>query len=443
VVEEVTPRTSEPALPAVTPRAAQRGTASNVLQPLCEELERSAAESLDRVRDLIEVETAARTAPGRRGAAKQQPKRQLENQVRRDAVDFYHWLKGTGGSGAEAARLLDVSDRTLRHWAYDERLANLEVAPLGRPPTHSAVDDRQALLSFLKNQNSRVGVPTLRSHFPSLGRNELADMMERCRRVWHERYRATQHVLHWQQAGRVWAMDFAEPSLLGKAWSLPPVAGLYPYILAVRDLASGYQLAWLPLPAATAEATLAALERLFAVHGVPLALKSDNGPPFRADDTKKFLASQEVLSLFSPPSWPRYNGALEAAIGSLKNRTEEQAVRAGHPGLWMMADVEAALRQANASHPRRLHGRTPAEVWASRTRISAVERVRFELAVERERMTARSELEIALDEELDHWQEAAVDRVAISRALVGCDYLLFRRRRIPQTFRRGKVARVG
>jgi transposase InsO family protein len=453
-MEEVMPRTCEPvrmlvatltmpAVPTATPMAFHGVAAVNVLQVLREEIEQATAQNLDRMRHLIDVETTDRMAPQRRGPAKQQSKRQLEKQVRLDAVGFYQWLKGLGGSAADAARLLEVPERTLRSWTYDARLTNLEVAPLGRPPTRSEADDRQTVLEFLKNQNHYVGVPTLRANFPTLGRNELADILQRRHRVQHERYPEIQHVLHWQQPGRVWAMDFAEPSLLGAAWSLPPVDGLYPYILAVRDLASGYQLAWLPLPEATTEATMAALESLFALYGAPLVLKSDNGSTFRAKHMKNFLASKEVHSLYSPPHWPMYNGSIEAAIGSLKTRTEEQALGAGHPGIWMMADLEAALHQANTAHPRRLHGRTPAEVWNLRGSISTVERVRFELAVHRERMTASSELEFALDQPLDHWQEATIDRSALSRALVGCDYLLYRRRRIPQTFRGRKTARVG
>jgi hypothetical protein len=40
-------------------------------------------------------------------------------------------------------------------------------------------------------------------------------------------------VLHWTRPGAVWAIDFAEPPL--------PIEGSYSRLLAVRDLASGYQ----------------------------------------------------------------------------------------------------------------------------------------------------------------------------------------------------------
>jgi hypothetical protein len=72
-------------------------------------------------------------------------------------------------------------------------------------------------------------------------------------------------------------MDFAEPSLCGAPRSLSPIDGLYPYLLAIRDFASGYTLAWLPVREATAETVLHFLRLLFRIFGAPLVLKSDNG----------------------------------------------------------------------------------------------------------------------------------------------------------------------
>jgi len=399
-------------------------------------------EHLERLREVIEVAVAEQTAPRRRGRAGQQRQRQLERNVHNEVVDFYLWLKDLGGTYSEAARLLGISARTLRQWDHDSRCGHLELAPRGRPATRTPVALRQTVLDFVKGADHRVGVPTARTAFPTLGRNELADLLARRRQAVRNRYHEAVRVLHWQQPGRVWAIDFAEPSLLGASWSLPAVDGLYPYVLAVRDLASGYQLAWLPLAETTREATQRALAHLFAVHRAPLVLKLDNGSAFRAEALKDFLQENNVIGLYSPPQRPSYNGAIEAAIGSLKTRTEQQAAWAGHPGTWNSADLAAALEQANQHHPRRLHGLTPAEVWAARTRIPAVERACFELAVESQRLTARSERHIAPSQELDHWQGATVDRVAISRALVGRGYLLFRRRRIPLTINNLEVANI-
>jgi transposase InsO family protein len=398
-------------------------------------------EHLQRLREVIEI-AVERTAPRRRGPAGQRRQRQLERDVRQKAADFGLWLKGMGGTNTEAANLLDISARTLRHWDHGSRCANLEVVPRGRPATRATVGERQAVLDFVHQTDRRVGVPTLHTAFPTLGRNELADLLRRRRQAVHDRYHDTVHVLHWQQPGRVWAIDFAEPSLLAASWSLPPVDGLYPYLLAVRDLASGYQLAWLPIAQATAETTQAALAHLFEMHGAPLVLKMDNGSAFRAEALKDFLREKEVIELYSPPHHPSYNGSIEATIGSLKTRTEQQAAKAGHPGTWCSADLAKALVQANWNQPRRLHGGTPTQAWDGRSAITGIERVCLDLAVASERLAARRELGLTDTQELDHWQGASVDRLAISRALVGRGYLWFRRSTIPLTINNAKVANI-
>jgi len=181
------------------------------------------------------------------------------------------------------------------------------------------------------------------------------------------------------------------------------------------------------------------LTLLFGEHGAPLVLTADNGPAFRAEQTKAFLKNENVQVLFSPPHWPRYNGAIEAAIGALKRRTEAHAAAHGLAALWTPEDLEAARQAANASRP---HAGTPAEVWAARSPLNNVERVCFELALERERHMAVIEYEMDINDSRDHWQQAKLDRKAIERALVGCDYLLFKGRRAPLTIKPGKVTRI-
>ena len=63
--------------------------------------------------------------------------------------------------------------------------------------------------------------------------------------------------LHWNVSGAVWAIDHSEPPR--------PIDGLYTQILAVRDLASGLQLAWTPVADAT---VLGSVAVLFVLVGV-------------------------------------------------------------------------------------------------------------------------------------------------------------------------------
>jgi ADP-heptose:LPS heptosyltransferase len=153
------------------------------------------------------------------------------------------------------------------------------------------------------------------------------------------------------------------------------------------------------------------------------------------------LAEAEVMALYSPPYTPRYNGSIEAGIGSLKTRAHEAAARQGRPGAWACADIEGAREEANLFSERRgPGGPTPAEAWEGRTLISDDERRKFNEAVtteiaERERAC----YDAAQRGEQQHTDQATRRREAISAALVAQGYLSYTRRRIPLPISRPKV----
>jgi transposase InsO family protein len=377
-------------------------------------------------------------AVARRGPAGQRCRRMREAEARHQAVAFCRWTQDRGGTMARAAGLLNVKSRTLRSWSSAEKLHPWPVNCLGRPSTRAPRQLRMAVLAGLR-EKPWMSLSDLHAQFPALARAELDDLRRRFGRVLRKRYHETVPVLHWQAPGRVWAMDFAEPAELGGCECLPPVDGLYAYLLAVRDLASGYILAWLPLPDMTAATLLPVLQQLFARQGPPLVLKMDNGSAFRADETKVFLTQAGVLPLFSPPHWPRYNGAIEAGIGSLKTRTDRHAAGRARLDTWTSDDLAAAVLEANTL--ARYHGSTPTEAWCTRKLITPNEREAFHLEVKQQRVRARQEQEVQ-DAPLDHWRNSAIDRLAVPRALVEHGYLWFRRRRIPLTLNKKKVANI-
>jgi hypothetical protein len=291
-------------------------------------------------------------------------------------VAFRQWVAGRGLNRIESAACLGLSVRTLREWEGASATVSLALALRGRPVVRSERAQRTAVLGLLESVGPGVGLAVLRGQFPEMPRAELADLLRRYRRVWQRRHRQALHVLHWRRPGAVWAMDYAEPPL-------PLEEGLTD-VLAVRDLASGMQLLWLPVPAATAATTVAALLWLFSLYGAPLVLKVDNGAPFVAAVTRALLAQWQVLPLYSPPRWPPYNGAIEAGIGALKARTHYQAAREGHAGEWTLANLEAAREAANTlGRPWGVQGPTPAARWAGRQAVTAGERQRFAATVAR------------------------------------------------------------
>jgi hypothetical protein len=280
------------------------------------------------------------------------------------------------------------------------------------------------VIHFLDAHGPRVGVPLLRACFPAMSRAELTDLLVRYRRVWRARNRVPLRVLSWPVVGSVWAIDFAGPR--------PAIEGRYPYLLAVRDLASGRQLLWRPVETATGEVARDALAALFAEHGAPLVLKCDNGSPFTSAVVKELLAAHGVWALYSPPYWPRYNGSVEAGIGSLKDRTDAWAARAGRAGQWSRDDVAGACAEANTlSRPRGAAGPSPDGLWAVRRPLTSGERVAFGAAVEEARRAVGAQSESCAEEETVVRSGRAMARRAIRLALERCGYLHYKRRSIP------------
>lgn len=207
------------------------------------------------------------------------------------------------------------------------------------------------------------------------------------------------------------------------------------YLFAVRDLASHYQIAWIPVPDLRAETVLPLLEQLFEEHSAPLVLKSDNGSAFIAEQLRGAMRAEEIAQLFSPPRRPSYNGALERSNGVLKTYTHQHAMAEGHPFRWTSDDLQRARELANMiSRPWGHRGPTPEEAWQAREPITAEQRAEFKAVLTRHRAQACQDL--GLDESeglLAHTDQARRDRLALRRALEELGYLTMQRvRRAPK-----------
>ena len=351
----------------------------------------------------------------RHSPARQRPRRELEQSIRQGAVEFRQWAQCQGVKRAQAAGFLGLAPRTLRHW---EAHARNGMPFLGRPLIRSSRIERNQVIELLTLLGPSTGLPALQSCCPGMPRAELEDLLLRFRRMYQKRCQRRLHVLHWSCPRTVWAMDFAQaPSA---------VDGQYPYLFAVRDLASGCQLLWLPVEDETADTTIEALTCLFTIHGAPLVLKSDNGSAFIAHDTAHLLDQWQVCALFSPPRLPAYNGACEAGIGSLKTRTHHQAAHHGHPDHWTSNDVEAARDEANElARPRGPSGPSPALAWNQRRPIRSNERSEFRALVHQQTEDVRLREGLLPMPDLEHPARAAIVRQAIRRSLVASGLLSF------------------
>jgi putative transposase len=335
---------------------------------------------------LAELAAASRIDPW---AQRQQPRRQRERDVRRRAATLCDELSPAGFSCPRIARQIGVASRTLSAWRRRRQRNELDARLRGRPPKQSAFCNRHEVLEVFHEVGPHVGLPTLRAAFPEIPRGELIDLQATFRRHYRATHLRSIEELQWTTLGPVWAMDHSKaPS---------PIDGCYQWVLAVRDLASGMQLAWLPVQDEKADTTASVLQMLFAQHGAPLVLKSDNGSPFISQRFYELLNDWQVVPLFSPPRMPEYNGACEAGIEAMQVRTYSLAARMGRIVHWTSDDLEAARQQANEFHrPWGHRGPTRSEVWAARQVITADERAAFAATLARCQEQVRDSLAGAL-----------------------------------------------
>ena len=371
-------------------------------------------------------------SPCRRGSGCQRDRREAEHRGRQVILDFRKRTAQQGVTCSEAARCLGLAPRTLRYWNQRSHDDRLKPQARGRPIHRSPRSLRNRVVGFLRCTGPHIGMPALRAEFSTMPRSELKDMLRRFRRVWQYQNQRLIHRLRWHHPGTVWAADHVQPDR--------PVDGKYPYILSVRDLASNYQLAWQPVPDVGADTTTAVLNSLIWEHGPPLVLKTDNGSGFIARDTRKMLAAWSILHLRNPAATPQYNGSCEAANGSQKNTTEDQAALAGHPGRWTNRDLQRTrLIRNRLGRPWGHRGPTPEDAW-KQSHVTASQRRQLQATVNRYRQEELAQRGISDEALLSDAAQASVDRVAISRALKHHDYLRVARRLVTPQVKPGSKA---
>ena len=53
------------------------------------------------------------------------------------------------------------------------------------------------------------------------------------------------------------------------------------------------------------------MDRIFSTHGIPLVVRSHNGPPFTSDEIKKYMEENEIKHSRITPLWPQANSEVE------------------------------------------------------------------------------------------------------------------------------------
>lgn len=371
----------------------------------------------------------------KRGPRRQRRRREAERRARLSALAFARWAHTDGLSVHQSATRLGIDPSTLRSWQERWLQDQLRPKPRGRPAECVEREQMWSLLAIFGLIGPHVGLPTLQALLPDIPRAALIGLQVRCRAIFRRRTSWVIYALRWTRAGTVWAIDFSE---------LPePMERLYTHLLLVRDLASGDILIAIPAIAQRADLVLVILASLFRWMGAPLVIKADNGGPFITDEVKALAQEHGVLLLYSPPATPRYNGSIEAGIGSIKTRATWQAALADRPGEWTCDDIEAAVQQANTTgRPRGVMGGSPQEAWLNRLPITDAQRRAFHDVYEAFATGEYNRRGWQPTARLQHHEQASIDRTAISRALVEQGLVLIRRRRITPPISRLKFGKI-
>ena len=88
------------------------------------------------------------------------------------------------------------------------------------------------------------------------------------------------------------------------------------YLLVIHDDYSRFPVVEI-LSSTLRKAVIPILDKIFALLGSPVTLKTDNGPPFSSDEFRKFSEYSGFRHQKITPLWPRANAECERLMKSL------------------------------------------------------------------------------------------------------------------------------
>ena len=124
------------------------------------------------------------------------------------------------------------------------------------------------------------------------------------------------------------------------------------------------------------------MDKLFAVHGIPSVIKSDNGPRFNGDEYKKYLEVLGVKPEFARQYWPQGNAEAERFMQPLGKALKTAHIQGR---LWQQELCRFLLQYRTAPHTTT--GVPPLELLFNRT-------VRGKLPVLQKRKSSTSTREL-------------------------------------------------
>lgn len=279
-------------------------------------------------------------------------------------------------SVSEAARIYGVSRPTARLWrdryleAGKAGLVDRSHAPHSCPHRISeeieelVVADREAFRFGSKKILRRI-----RLNHPELeiGRSTIDAILVRNGLVTQKKARAKTH----SPFGRPFpALEPGDVNTMDHKGQFRMLNGRYCYPLTIMDSFSRRLLACEALESTSLECAWPVIQRVFREHGLPLAVHTDNGPPFGAIHGRVSTLSVRLMRLgvrpvFSRPGKPQDNGSHERMHRDLKARTTRppqrdlSAQQTSFDGFQQMYNFERPHEGIGFELPGKLHKPSP------------------------------------------------------------------------------------
>lgn len=132
------------------------------------------------------------------------------------------------------------------------------------------------------------------------------------------------------------------------------------YVFVVVDYYSRWQEVAI-LKSVTTDKIIRSLDMMFSHHGIPISLKTDNGPQFTSREFYNYLSENGVKHNRSTPYWPQANGEAER-----QNRTLLKAFRTANAENRDWRKEIPKFLLAYRSTPHSTTGKSPAELLFNR-----------------------------------------------------------------------------
>lgn len=172
------------------------------------------------------------------------------------------------------------------------------------------------------------------------------------------------------------------------------------YVFAVTDYYSRYVEISIS-KRNTAEVAINSLKKMFATHGLPYTVTSDNGPHFVAEAFKTFLKDNGIKHGKTTPLWPQANGEIERQNRSLLKRMQIAQVEGKD---WKEAVQTYLVAYRNTPHPST--GVCPSELLFGRTLRTKLPGLRQAAKLDEEVRDRDQERKIKMKEYSDRTRKA-------------------------------------